>query len=108
MVLSDFRLYEITDANLRAELTKKLDVDREFVQTKPNVWMAEFKVDETKYEAAIRLGHGHDVAADTEQPDIQLRAREADFDNDAFFSASKIQAITKLVSEKFVNRHHAS
>ena len=107
MELRDFKLYEITDANVRAGLIKKLDTDGEFVQTKPNVWLAEFEVDGTKYEAAIRVGRGHDAAGDNEQADIQLRVRDEDFDEDAFLSVRKIQEITKLVSNKFLNRHHA-
>lgn len=107
MQLSDFRLYEITDANLRADLTKTLETDEKFVQTKPNVWMAEFKVDGIKYEAAIRLGHRRDAAGDIEQADIQLRVRDEDLDTDTFLSVRKIQEITELVDNKFLNRHHA-
>lgn len=107
MELSDFKLYEITDANLRAELSKKLDIDEEFVQTKPNLWMAEFNVDGIKYEAAIREGHRRVAAADNQQADIQLRIRDEHLNTDTFLSVRKIQEITRLVNNKFSNRHHA-
>ncbi|HWY57934.1 MAG TPA: hypothetical protein VNZ03_25955 [Terriglobales bacterium] len=107
MELTNFKIYEITDANLRAEFNKKLDIDKEFVQTKPNVWLAEFEADGTKYEAGIRLGHRHDVAPDVEQADTQLRVREQDFDNDTFLSVWKIQEITKLVGEEFKKRYNS-
>jgi len=101
MELTNLKFYEITDANLRAEFSRKLDIDEEFVQTQPNVWIAEFEADGTKYEAGIRLGHRHDVAADIEQTDLQLRVREVDFDHDAFLSVSRIMEISKAVSDRF-------
>jgi hypothetical protein len=32
MELTNLRFYEITDANLRAEFSKKLDIDNEFIR----------------------------------------------------------------------------
>lgn len=105
MVLTNFRLDEVTDANLRAEFHRKLAIDDEFVVTSPRVWIANFEIDGTHYEAGIRLGHRHDVAPDIEQADTQLRVRERDFDNDSFLSVWKIQEITKLVGDEFAKRY---
>jgi hypothetical protein len=102
MELKNFNLHEITDTKLRDELNGKLAIDKEFTQTKPNVWIADFEAEGVRYQAGIRLGHRHDVAPAIEQADIQLRVRDEDFDNDTFLSVSKIQEISKLVGEEFL------
>jgi hypothetical protein len=105
MVLTNFKLHEITDAKLRDELNGKLAIDNEFTQSKPNVWIADFEADGVRYQAGIRLGHRHDVASDIEQFDVQLRIRDEDFDSDTFLSTWKIWEITKLVGEEFQKIH---
>jgi hypothetical protein len=106
--LSDFRLDEITDANLRAQLQEKLATDDEFVPTTPRVWIADFKADSVRYQAGIQVGHRHGVDSDTVQADVQLRIRNEDFDNDTFLSVSKIRDISKLVGDEFEKRFLSS
>jgi hypothetical protein len=105
ITLSDFRLDEITDANLRAQLQEKLAIDDEFVPTTPRVWIADFKAGGVRYQARIPMGHRNDVASDIVQADVQLRIRDEDFDNDTFLSVSKIRDISKLVGDEFEKRY---
>lgn len=104
MVLTNFQLFEITGVKQRDELNGKLANAGEFIQTKPNVWIASFDVDAVPYHAGIRLGHRIDVAADIEQYDVQLRVRDEEFDNDSFIPEAKVAEITKLVGEQFEQR----
>jgi hypothetical protein len=100
MELRNFRLDEITDANLRTQLNSKL-ADGEFVPTSPRVWIADFVADGVRYQAAIRLGHRAEIASDIEQVDVQLRIRDEDFDADTFLSMWKIAQVTKAVGDEF-------
>jgi hypothetical protein len=104
MVLTNFQLFEITETKRRDDLNGKLANPGEFVQTRPNVWIASFDVDGVPYHAGIRLGHRIDVAEDIEQYDVQLRVRDEEFDSDSFIPEASVADITKLVGEQFEKR----
>jgi hypothetical protein len=80
-------------------LAKKTWANAEFIPTE-DYWLATFDVDGEEHLAGLRRGRRFDVAEDISQIDIQLRIRDAAFDEDKFMPEAKAADILRAVNDE--------